>query len=192
MCLPPTHRVQARTNTLSMQQSIQGLLAVLAAVLIAGCSEAAFTPSSGPAPSYYQPTSPPAPFVNAGATQQTSAGKTYTLYSGMSSPAAFIPKNWANAEVACRNQVGGHLASFSTDEQWSVVSALATAAYASTGTGRPLLLWTGLNNLRTAANAFSDGSSTAYVANNLTLATPRRSRSARPRPASRSWSAPPA
>ncbi|MEW5309437.1 MAG: hypothetical protein WDW38_001326 [Sanguina aurantia] len=103
------------------------------------------------------------------ATTNTSTGKVYTLFSG-TNPAAWVPKTWASAEVACRNQDAGHLASFQTDEQWGAVTTLANVAFLNLGS-RPILLWIGLNNLRTATNAFSDGSNSSYTTSSLTVAS---------------------
>ncbi|MEW5307562.1 MAG: hypothetical protein WDW36_009950 [Sanguina aurantia] len=112
----------------------------------------------------FYPTAPPAPLVLGTAHMTASSdNKNFTLFSAESNQRVGAAKNWPNAEMACRSQVGGHLASFTNDDEWNAVSSLALFAYSHPANQNSTVrLWTGLNNLRTAGNAFSDGSATSY------------------------------
>ncbi|MEW5311213.1 MAG: hypothetical protein WDW38_002947 [Sanguina aurantia] len=118
----------------------------------------------------FSPTAPPAPAViGRSHISAMTSGKNYTLFAGSADPTAWAFKTWANAEMACRNNmVNGHLASFTSDDEWSDVSSLATFAYThQSNTTVPfnstVLLWVGYNNLRTRGNTFTDGSATTYI-----------------------------
>lgn len=104
--------------------------------------------------------SPRVPNLAGASMNSTATGRTYTLFANSADITTWAPKNWQNAEMACRNQVpGGHLASFATDADWAAVSSLAQFANAQYSTTR---LWVGLNNLRSSGYTFTDGSATTY------------------------------